>query len=144
MNLKSYLEINVSDDDIDMIFDIKGSNTVFSGEMWGYGDRKAFEHFTDSLTDFPQNNTIPFFEFGHKDSTLSYFSMKLYPASSLSQIGIQITMATDATFRPETQCKIQFEIIAEPHAVDEFQKALRQIVRKKSGVAILYGNDNRL
>ena len=51
MNLKSYLEINVSDDDIDMIFDIKGSNTVFSGEMWGYGDRKALEHFTDSLTD---------------------------------------------------------------------------------------------
>lgn len=66
MNLKSYLEINVSDDDIDMIFDIKGSNTVFSGEMWGYGDRKALEHFTDSLTDFPQNNTIPFLNLGIK------------------------------------------------------------------------------
>ncbi len=143
MNLKSYLEITVHDD-IDLIFDVKGSNTVFSGEMWGYGDSEPLEAFMNSLIDFPKNGEIPFFELGHKDSSLSYFSMKLYPAHSLSHIGVQITMATDVNFRPEDQSKIQFEIIVEPHAIDEFRKALHQIVRKGSGNAILYGNNNRL
>lgn len=144
MNLKSYLELAVSDDEIDLTFDIKGSNTVFSGETWCYGDGESLENFANSLVDFPKNEKIPFFELGHKDSTLSYFSMKLYPANSLSHIGVQITMTTDAYPRPENQCKIQFEIIAEPHAIDEFRKALHQIVRRRSGNAVLYGNDNRI
>ena len=145
MNLKSYLEIAVSNtDDVDLIFDIKGSNTVFSGEIWDYGDPEPLERFTNSLIDFPKNEKMLIFELGHKDSHLSYFSMKLYPADSLSHIGVQITMATDTHYRPENQCKVQFEIIVGPHAVDEFRKALLQILRKRSGSAVLYGNDNRI
>lgn len=144
MNLKSYLELAVSDDDIDLIFDIKGSNTVFSGETWCYGESESLVHFTNSLIDFPKNEKVAFFELGHKDSTLSYFSMKFYPAGSLSHIGVQITMVTDAYPRPENQSRILFEIIVEPHAIDEFRKALHQIIRKRSGHAVLYGNDNRI
>lgn len=144
MNLKSYLEIAVSEADVDLIFTIKGSNTVFSGEMWDYGDPESLEDFANRLIDYPKNEKILFFELGYKDSSLSYFSMKLYPADSLSHIGVQITMAMETYRRPENQCKVQFEMIVEPHAVDEFRKALHQIVRKRHGNAVLYGNDNRI
>ena len=144
MNLQSYLEFKVDDQDDFSAFTITGSNTQFSGTIDIYEDSQLLADFANSLTDFPKYEKKLFFEMGHQDSTLSYFSISLYPAQSLSHIGVQITMVTDVTFRAEDQCKIQFEIIVEPHAIDEFRKALYQISRKGSGNAVLYGKDNRI
>lgn len=145
MNLKSYLQLKIIYVDEELIeLEIKGSDTCFSGTTDVYADIKLIKPFADQLIDFPKNQKLIFFELGDKDSKYSYFSISFYPAHSLSHIGVQIQMVTEAGSRTKNQCKIQFEIVVEPNAIDEFRKALNQIALKKSGTAILYGNDNRL
>ncbi|MDC8103441.1 hypothetical protein MTQ00_02715 [Chryseobacterium sp. B21-037] len=145
MNLKSYLELKIIYVDEELIeLKIKGSGTYFSGSTDVYANIESINLFAEQLTDFPKNEKSISFELGVKDSKYSYFSINLYPAHSLSHIGIQIKMATEAELRIKAQSKIQFEILAEPNAIDEFRKALNQITIKKSGAAILYGMDNRL
>ncbi|MFZ4928010.1 hypothetical protein [Chryseobacterium sp. Mn2064] len=144
MNLKSYLELKVDDQEYLSAFTITGSNIQFSGTIYIHEDSRSLADFANSLIDFPKYEKKLFFEMGHKDSRFSYFSISLYPTQSLSHIGVQITMVTDAHFRDEDQCKIQFEIIVEPSAIDEFRKALSRISHKGSGNAILYGKDNRI
>lgn len=145
MNLKSYLQLKIIYVDEELIeLEIKGSDTCFSGTTDVYADIKSIKPFADQLIDFPKNNKMLFFELGDKDSRYSYFSISFYPTHSLSHIGVQIKMVTETGLRTEDQCKIQFEILVEPNAIDEFRKALNQIALKKSGSAILYGKDNRL
>jgi hypothetical protein len=39
---------------------------------------------------------------------------------------------------------LKLEIIVEPSAIDRFQKELCHLAKNEEGLAILYGNDNRL
>lgn len=142
MNLQSYLELRVNNSEDELFqFQIKGSNTYFSGTTIFYGDIKLLRQLSTWLVDFPKHERFIFFELGDKDSG---FSIKFYPTDSLSHIGVRITIAAKMLFRAESQCRVEFEIIAEPNAIDTFQKAINQIILKQSGTAILYGNDNRL
>lgn len=44
--------------------------------------------------------------------------------------------------REQEKYKVQFEIIVEPNAIDEFRKSIQSLAKNKNGTAILYGRDN--
>ncbi|AZA83153.1 hypothetical protein C1637_19555 [Chryseobacterium lactis] len=142
MNLQSYLELKVNNFEDELFqFQIKGSNNYFSGTTIFYEDVELLKHLSSRLIDFPKHEKFIFFELGDKDSG---FSIRFYPADSLSHIGVKITIAAEMLIRAESQCRVEFEIMVEPNAIDDFRKAINQIILKRSGIAILYGNDNRL
>ena len=143
MTLKSFLKIETEYVDGTLFLEIVGSNCCFMGETNVFAKNELLIDFSNKLTDFPKNiNDLIFFELGTKEWNDSYFSIKFYPTDSISHIGVQIIMETEKHVRDEEKYKIQFEIIVEPNAIDEFRKALFYIGQNNNGVAFLYGRDN--
>jgi hypothetical protein len=143
MNLKSFLKIEIKYWDASTFLEICASNTYLMGETLVFAEDKELIDFSNLLLEFPKNNNDNiFFELGEKNSNDSYFSIKFYQANSVSHIGVQITMETEMHQREQEKYKVQFEIIVEPNAIDEFRKSIYSIARKNEGTAILYGRDN--
>lgn len=144
--LKSFLELEIiwKDDDI---FELKvtASNGRYFGITEVYDTTESLLSFAQTLIDFPNQNKIAIHEAGKKNG-YAYFSMRFYCIDKVGHIGIEInledTVATE--FRKEEKNKLKLEIIAEPSAIDNFQKALKNLAINQKGVAILYGGDNIL
>ncbi|MFC4162971.1 hypothetical protein ACFOWU_04850 [Epilithonimonas zeae] len=143
MNLKSFLKIEIKYWDGSIFLEICASNTYFMGETLVFAEDKELIDFSNKLLEFPKNhNDNVFFELGRKELNDSYFSINFYSADSISHIGVQITMETEMHLREQEKYKVQFEIIVEPNAIDEFRKSIYSITQKNEGTAILYGRDN--
>ena len=143
MSLKSFLKIEIKYWDASTFLEISASNTYFMGETLVFAEDKKLIDFSNLLLEFPKNNNdYIFFELGKKSLNDSYFSIMFYPANSISHIGVQITMETEMHLREQEKYKVQFEIIVEPNAIDEFRKSIYSIAQKNEGTAILYGRDN--
>jgi hypothetical protein len=62
-------------------------------------------------------------------------------------IGVEINIESNnvaTEYREEEKNKLKLEIIVEPSAIDRFQKELCHLAKNEEGLAIFYGNDNRL
>lgn len=140
MKLNAFLEIKIIYvDDILIELKIKGSNEFFQGETMVYTNTDLLSKFANDLKDYPKNKKCIFFELGKENSNSSYFSVNFYPADSLSHIGTKIVLESETGYRIEDKNKIQFEIIVEPNAIDNFRKAIYHIAKYETGSAILVG-----
>lgn len=144
--LKSFLELQIVWKDDDM-FELKitASNGRYFGTTEVYDTNETLSKFAQTLIEFPNNNKNLLHEAGSKDG-YAYFSMNFYCIDNAGHIGVEINLEENVSteFRHEIKDKIKLEIIAEPNAIDYFQKELSQLATKQEGVAILYGRDNRL
>jgi hypothetical protein len=77
-NLNSFLQLKVIWKDDEMFeIEVTASNSDFYGKTEVYDQSESLTDFAKSLTDYPQNGQILFYENGQKNS-YSYFSMKFY------------------------------------------------------------------
>jgi len=143
-NQKSFLELKVIWKDDDM-FELKvtASNGRYLGTTEVYDTSETLTEFANSLEGYPTNSDILFHEAGQKDN-YAYFSMKFCFIDSAGLVGVQITLEDNVStvYRPEEKSKMTLEIIVEPNAIDNFQKALLTLAIKQDGIATLYGRDS--
>jgi hypothetical protein len=61
-------------------------------------------------------------------------------------IGVEINNESNVAtqYRQEEKNKLKLEMIVEASAIDRFQKELCHLAKNEEGLAIFYGNDNRL
>lgn len=145
-NRKSFLELkSIWKDEHMFELKITVSNTVFLGVTEVYDQYERISNFAKELVDYPRDKNVLFYEAGEKDS-YSYFSMKYYPVDHNGHIGVEINIESNVStvYRPEEKNKLKLEIVVEPNAVDDFQKALVNLARNEDGIAILFGSDNKL
>ena len=145
-NRKSFLEFKVIWKDDELIeLKITATNVNFGGTTEVYDESESLTELAMLLTDFPNTNETLFYEMGEKES-YSYFSMRLYSIDSSGHIGLEINIESNVTteYRLEEKNKLKLEIIVEPNAIDNFQRELLHLAKNEEGVAVLYGNDNRL
>lgn len=144
--LKSFLELEVIWKDDDM-FELKvtASNGRYFGITEVYDTKESLLSFAQTLIDFPNTNKTIFHEAGNKGG-YAYFAMNLYCIDNLGHIGVEINLEDNVAteFRQEEKDKLKLEIIVEPSAIDNFQKALSRLATTQKGLAILYGRGNRL
>lgn len=138
---KSFLEIKVIWKD-EYMFEVKitSSNGRYSGTTEVYDTSDSLLNFSKSLSGFPKENEISFYEIGEKNA-YAYFSMKLYCIDSAGHIGVLINLEESVAteYRAEEKDKLSLEILTEPNAIDNFQKELLHLAEKQEGMAILYG-----
>lgn len=143
--LKSFLELEIVWKDDDM-FELKvtASNGRYFGITEVYDTRESLLSFAQTLINFPKKNKMTLHEAGRKDG-YAYFSMRFYCIDNIGHIGLEVNLEDKVAteFRKEKN-KLKLEIIVEPSAIDNFQNALKNLVAKQKGFAILYGRDNRL
>ncbi|MCU7612834.1 hypothetical protein N0B16_00110 [Chryseobacterium sp. GMJ5] len=144
--LKSFLELEIIWKDDDM-FELKV--TVSNGRYYGitevYDTTESLLNFAQTLINFPNHHQTTFYETGYKDG-YAYFSMRFYCIDKIGHIGLEINLEDKVAteFREEQKNKLKLEIIVEPSAIDNFQRALDKLAINQKGFAILYGRDNRL
>lgn len=143
--LKSFLELQIVWKDDDM-FELKvtASNGRYFGTTEVYDTTESLFSFAQTLIGFPKDNKKLFHEAGNKGG-YAYFSMNFYCIDNAGHIGVKINLENKVAteFRHEKD-KLKLEIIAEPNAIDNFQKELSHLATNQTGIAILYGRDNKL
>lgn len=145
-NRKSFLELkSIWKDEHMFELQVTVSNNIFSGKTEVYDQYEHISDFAKELVDYPKDNKILFYEAGERDS-YSYFSMKCYPIDNLGHIGVEIYIESNVStvYRPEEKDKLKLEITVELSAIDNFRKALFNLAKNEDGIAILFGNDNRI
>jgi hypothetical protein len=143
-NLKSYLELSIIWKD-DEMFQLKvtATNCRYSGTTNVYDTSETLGSFANSLYRYPNENDILFYEAGQGDG-YACFSMRFYRIDQAGHIGVEVHMEdyTIGEKRQEEKSKVKLEIIVEPLAIDNFQKELVALARRKEGSATLLGRDN--
>ncbi|CAM3033680.1 hypothetical protein SAMN05444143_12110 [Flavobacterium succinicans] len=141
---ESYLELELIWKD-DEMFELRvtASNGRYFGITEVYETSESLDHFAELLFGFPKNNLTLFHEMGKKNS-YAYFSMKYYCIDNAGHLGIEINLEENVSteYRNEEKDKLKLEIIVEPSAIDNFQKALKQLARNQEGKATLFGRNN--
>lgn len=136
------LELIWKDDDM---FELRvtASNGRYFGITEVYETSESLDHFAELLFGFPKNNLTLFHEMGKKNS-YAYFSMKYYCIDNAGHLGIEINLEENVSteYRNEEKDKLKLEIIVEPSAIDNFQKALKELARNQEGKATLFGRNN--
>ncbi|MBV6880136.1 hypothetical protein NG800_007940 [Epilithonimonas ginsengisoli] len=145
-DLKSYLKLEIIWRDEHM-FELKvtASNKRFSGTTEVYDTSESLYNFAQKLIGFPKDDKQLMYELG-KQNGYAFCSLKFYCIDGFGKIGVHIILEDNVNteFRNEEKSKVKFEIIVEPAAIDNFQKNLLDLSNKQKGIALLYGNDNRL
>ena len=141
---ESYLELELIWKD-DEMFELRvtASNGRYFGITEVYETSESLDHFAELLFGFPKNNLTLFHEMDKKNS-YAYFSMKYYCINNAGHLGIEINLEENVSteYRNEEKDKLKLEIIVEPSAIDNFQKALKQLARNQEGKATLFGRNN--
>lgn len=144
MNLdreQSFLKLQAIWKDNDIFeLQITASNGRYYGITEVYETAKSLEEFVNRLSQFPQNGQFLFHESGQKDG-YAYFSMKFYCLDDTGYLGLEVNLEENVAtqFRPEEKHKLKLEIKVKSAAIDNFQKELVQLAKKRDGIAILCG-----
>jgi hypothetical protein len=140
-NQGKYLRLEVIWKDEDMFeLNIQANNGRYSGTTEVYDVSDSLIDFANELSGFPFGKDEISYSCGEKDS-YAYFEMKFYKIGPTGKCGVLIIMEENVAteYRKEEKDKISLELIAEPNAIDVFQKELKSLAEKEEGVAELKG-----
>ncbi len=144
--LKSYLKLKIIWKDDDM-FELKiiASNNRFYGTTEVYDTSESLYSFAQTLIDFPKNEKQLIYKLGIQNG-YAFCSIRFYCIDNFGYIGVEIILEdnVNTNFRNEEKSKVKLEIMVEASGIDNFRQALSTLSKKQEGIAILYGNDNRL
>lgn len=133
------LEVIWKDDDM-LELKVSANNGRYSGITEVYDQKELLEDFANSLTGFPKGKETLTHSAGEKNS-YAYFEMRFYQLDPTGKIGVQITLEENVAteYRESEKDKLILELIAEPSAVDKFQKTLIRLAKTEEGIAELLG-----
>lgn len=131
------LEVIWNDDDM-FELQISVDNGRYSGQTEVYETKDSLLPFANSLKGYPNGVESLIHRCGEKDS-YAYFEMKFYQIGSTGIVGVQISIEENVAteYREEEKDKLKLELIAEPNAIDKFQKELVNLANTEQGFAEL-------
>ena len=127
-------------DDAMFELQVSSNNGRYSGITKVYEVSESLIKFADELKGFPNGKDKVFHSIGIKEG-YAYLEMSFYKIEPNGKCGVLIIMEEEAPNRliKEVKHALSMELIFYPSAIDIFCNEIKNLAKKKDGIAELFG-----